>query len=130
MKKRFFRAMKPIVILLAIGFIYALFYLITGFGIPCPIKAATGLYCPGCGITRMFINIIRLDLPAAFSSNCVVFCVLPFFVFGAVRHFYRYIRYGEKDLSRIENVLLIILIIVLLLFAVLRNVFPVDVLVP
>ena len=122
--------MKPIAIILAIGFIYSVFYFITGFGIPCPFRSATGLYCPGCGISRMFVNMLKLDFPAAFSSNCAVFCALPFFAAGVVRHYYRYIRYGEKELSRTKNVLIIILIAVMLLFAVIRNIFPIDILVP
>ena len=122
--------MKPMAILLAIGFIYSLFYFIAGFGIPCPFKSLTGLYCPGCGISRMFMYMLKLDFQAAFSSNCVVFCVLPFFLAGVVRHWYRYIRYGDKELSRTENVLIILLVAVLLIFAVVRNIFPVDILVP
>lgn len=122
--------MKPIAILLAIGFIYVIFYLVTGFGIPCPFKAVTGLYCPGCGISRMFMNMLKLDFYAAFSSNCVVFCALPFFVAGVVRHCYRYVRYGTRELSKTENVLIILLVVILLVFAVVRNIFPTDILVP
>ncbi len=130
MKKRLFKLMKPIAIPLAIGFIYAIFYLITGFGIPCPFKAVTGLYCPGCGISRMFMHMLRFDFPAAFSSNCVVFCALPFFAAGVVRHCCKYIRCGVREISRLENALIIILIVILLIFAVVRNIFPIDILVP
>ena len=122
--------MKPIAFILAIGFIYAVFYLAAGFGIPCPFKAVTGLYCPGCGISRMFMYMLRFDFPAAFSSNCAVFCVLPFFVTGVVRPCYRYVRYGTRELSKAENVLVIVLVIVMLAFAVVRNIFPIDILVP
>ena len=130
MKKRFFRTMKPIAVILAIGFIYSLFYLIAGFGIPCPIKAATGLYCPGCGISRMFVALLHLDIPAAFSSNCVVLCLLPFYAIGYIRHCYLYIRYGRRGTSKAEDVLMIITIVLLFAFAVVGNIFPIDILVP
>ncbi len=122
--------MRPIVIILTIGLVYSIFYLITGFGIPCPIKTITGLYCPGCGISRMFIALIHGDIQTAVSSNIVVFFMLPFFAAGYVRHQYRFIRYNEKGLKRWENVMTMICIFILLAFAVVRNIFPIDILVP
>lgn len=37
---------------LGLGGAYAIFALTTGFYIPCPFRAATGLLCPGCGISH------------------------------------------------------------------------------
>ena len=57
-------------------------YLVTGnyfdIYIPCPIKELTGLYCPGCGITRMFKSLLELDFYAAFRYNPLLFIMLPF----------------------------------------------------
>ena len=122
--------MKPIAFILAIGFIYSVFYRIAGFGIPCPIRAATHLYCPGCGISRMFAALLSCDIPAAFSYNCVVFCLLPFYTFGYIIHCYLYIRYGKRGLSKAEDIFVIITLAILLVFAFLRNIFPIDILVP
>ena len=36
---------------------------------PCPLLALTGLYCPACGISRMFRALLRLDVPAAWRYN-------------------------------------------------------------
>lgn len=33
----------------------------------CPIKSATGLDCPGCGMQRSFIALLRGDLVESFS---------------------------------------------------------------
>ena len=52
-----------------------------GFGIPCPIKAVTGFYCPGCGITRCIFALLSGDIKRAFRYNQLVFCLLPFFNF-------------------------------------------------
>ncbi len=69
----------------AIGKIYAgflgiggLFYLLVGplgVEIPCFYRATTGLLCPGCGSSRMFLSLIKLDFIGAFSLNPVVFCL-------------------------------------------------------
>ncbi len=39
----------------------------------CPFKAATGLPCPGCGMTHAFLALGRLDLAGAFAANPLVF---------------------------------------------------------
>jgi Protein of unknown function (DUF2752) len=46
----------------------------------CPFHAATGLWCPGCGMTRATYALLHGDLGAAFSAN--VF--LPVFALLAV----------------------------------------------
>lgn len=47
------------------------------FYVPCPIKEITGFYCPGCGITRMLISLLHLDIYGAFRYNPLVFISLP-----------------------------------------------------
>lgn len=39
--------------------------------VPCPLHAATGLWCPGCGGTRALGDLIRGDLGSALSSNAL-----------------------------------------------------------
>jgi hypothetical protein len=43
-----------------------------GLGIACPIHAATGFYCPGCGGTRAVKAVLRGDLPLAFHDNALL----------------------------------------------------------
>lgn len=50
----------------AIVLLYASFSL---FGINCPIKYVTGVSCAGCGMTRAWLHILRLDLGAAFHFH-------------------------------------------------------------
>ena len=87
--------MKPIVILLTVGFIYIIVHEWTGFSIPCPIYTVTGLLCPGCGISRAIFHLLHFRFYEALSSNVVVVCLMPSFVLGAAVHLYRYIRYGN-----------------------------------
>ena len=49
-----------------------------GFLFPaCPFHALTGLYCPGCGATRMVHDVLNGDLPAAVVDNVVALIGLP-----------------------------------------------------
>lgn len=50
-----------------------------GRTIPCPFHAATGLWCPGCGMTRAVHRLLRADLLGALSFNLFV----PLVVIGA-----------------------------------------------
>lgn len=130
MKSRLLKILKPVATTLALGFTYVVIYKLTGFSLFCPIKKFTGLYCPGCGVSRMFLHLLRLDFAGAFSSNCVLFVMLPIFgAFGAV-HAYRYVRYNEHGLKKWENTLCYVCIGILLVFGAARNLFPIDILVP
>jgi len=53
----------------------------------CPFNAATGLPCPGCGITHAFLAMGRLDLPGAYAANPLVFplaALMALYAFGRV----------------------------------------------
>ncbi len=52
----------------AAGLLFAIAAM-NGLSIPCPIKALTGLDCPGCGNTRAVLSLLRLDIAASFSYN-------------------------------------------------------------
>ena len=56
-----------------IGSIYLIWLLATDTYIPCFYFITMGLLCPGCGISRMFVSLAKLDIAAAFSYNPVVF---------------------------------------------------------
>ncbi len=130
MYQRLKETLKPIVILMAVGFLYIILRHLTGFYLPCLFHRLTGFYCSGCGITRMFLHILKGEWTKAFSSNCVVFCLLPFFGVGYLRHVYRYVRWNKKGLSRTENILCYIVIAILIVFGIIRNIFPIDILIP
>ena len=51
------------------------------FQIPCLIKWAFGFECPGCGITRAYICLFRLELDQAFRYNRMFWSVPIFFLF-------------------------------------------------
>ena len=53
-----------------------------GFFPACPLYTTTGIYCPGCGMTRGFHALLHGDILSAFHFNAL----LPFFgfIFGYV----------------------------------------------
>ena len=59
--------------------LFGVFYLVTRFvSIPlCPIKNIFGISCPGCGMTRGFIAILKLDFISAIRYNVLS---IPLFV--------------------------------------------------
>ena len=130
MRERFLRIAKPTAIVLAIGFTYLLIHELTGFSIPCPFRFFLGIYCPGCGVSRMCFHLFRLEFYEAFSSNCVVFCLLPGAAVMCAVHAYRYIRCGDGKLRRFENIILYVVIALLLIFGAARNIWHYDILVP
>ena len=50
------------------------------YKIPCVFNYATGLQCPGCGLTRASLAILRGDIAAAYNFNQLVFYVPLFLV--------------------------------------------------
>ena len=130
MSDRIKRIVKPTAIVLAIGFTYLLLHELTGFSLHCPFRTVLHIYCPGCGIGRMCFHIYHGEIYEAFSSNCVAFCLLPVVLADAVFHAYRYIRYGDGRLCKAEQIALWVFVVILIVFAVVRNVYPIDILIP
>lgn len=55
----------------------ALFYVaLETLGVTCPIKYFTGISCAGCGMSRAWLALLRLDLPAAFAYHPLVLAPL------------------------------------------------------
>ena len=47
----------------------------------CGFYAATGLYCPGCGMTRALHSVIHGDIIRAFQFNALLVVVLPILMY-------------------------------------------------
>ena len=45
------------------------------FKIGCPILRITGIPCPGCGMTRAWLSVLRLDFVAAFEYNAMFWSI-------------------------------------------------------
>ena len=87
--------------------------------VSCPFYRLTGLKCPGCGITRMFLSLARMDFKTAFFYNPVIFCLLPVWT---VCVFVKLVL--QKYSKAFENIVVYGSIVILLVFGILRNFFP------
>ena len=52
---------------------------------PCPFHALTGLYCPGCGSTRMLYYLVHGHPLLAMRENALAMVVLPWVIFTLCR---------------------------------------------
>ena len=118
------KRIKNYIVLLIIILIYVAINQIFDIYIPCPIFSVTGLYCPGCGVTRMIYSIFKLDFYQAFRYNPLLFISLPFFIFFIVNDIYSKIKNKESLYKKVPEYIWIIVIFIFMIFGILRNIFP------
>ena len=122
MRERLRRRARIWVTVAAAGIAYAVICLHFGVGIPCPIYALTGFRCPGCGVSRMMLSLIRGNVAGMFRYNLVLPVVLPVLAVLLVRDEVNYIRYGTARAGRVHNAVCIVIIAALLIYGVVRNI--------
>ncbi len=88
--------------------------------IPCPIKTFTGLYCPGCGITRAIFALLDGQLYQAYRYNSILFIDIPIVLFLEI--FEKLFGKNNKKIKCISNIILNILLVITILYGVLRNI--------
>ncbi|MCR8634236.1 DUF2752 domain-containing protein [Paenibacillus sp. N5-1-1-5] len=87
---------------------------VTGIEIPCVFHELTGFYCPGCGMTRAVLSLLKLDFYQAFRYNPLLFLILPMYI--------TYTIANKKQMPRISNVIMSVMLIVTLASGLLRNI--------
>ena len=120
-KKRLFSLISKTGIILGAGVAYALFVRLTGWGIPCVFHLVTDLYCPGCGVSRMFLSLLQLDFVSAARYNLLILCMLPLAIVLFFYKSWRYVKTGDTSMCSAEKVFYGILFILCIAFSVLRN---------
>ena len=119
-KKRIIAVICLIISLLLISFLYYKIYSIYHIGIPCIFHRVTGLYCPGCGITRALFALISGNIKIAIHNNILIFILAPFLIYYFIKKIKIWISF-EKETKILPNKLLYGLLIITLLFGILRN---------
>lgn len=57
--------------------IAAFYALLQSAGITCPFLFLSGISCPGCGMTRAWLALLRLDLSSAFAWHPLFWLAVP-----------------------------------------------------
>lgn len=120
--QRLRRLLTGLLLVAAVGIGYALWVNLTHLSIPCPFHAITGLQCPGCGVTRMCLALLRLDVSGAWKANPVLLLLLP--LLGGLLGYRAvvYVRRGSVPTARGETLVWSGMAVVLLLWGVWRNI--------
>lgn len=108
-------------LLLAAGLAYALWVRATGLALPCFFRTVTGLQCPGCGVTRLCLALLRGDIAGAWRANPVLLLLLPALAVLGVRLAVRYVRDSRAAPTRPERTLVWVMIALLAAWGVVRN---------
>lgn len=124
LKERLKKTGLKYTVILCIGVAYFIFFQCTGVGIPCPFHKITGLKCPGCGVSRMIVSILRLDLAAAFKYNPFLFITVPFLIAYLVCSEIKYVLQGSGRMGKWETLLYVELVLAIA-YWILRNIFPI-----
>ena len=121
-KARLLKLALGLAAVLSAGLLHALFVNLTGLAVPCVFRLVTGLECPGCGVSRMCLALLRLDFAGAWSANPVVMALLPLMAAVAADIAVRYVVTGSASEDRFVRAATVFSAAVLTVFGVLRNI--------
>lgn len=121
MRRRLLQTLAGWGAVLALGLVYALWGGVTGLWIPCPIHTLTGLDCPGCGVTRMCLALLRLDFSGAWAANPGLLLLSPLLLWLLLWQTADYIRTGVCRTTLGRSILGWSLVVLLVGYGVLRN---------
>ena len=102
-----------------------------GSVLPCPMYVSTGLYCPGCGLTRAAYALLHGQIGRAFGYNLF----FPLFFGALILGWWVWMRSAMglrpvRWLAGLPTKLPVAIGVILLSFAVLRNLTPFNALAP
>lgn len=81
--------------------------------LPCVFNKLTGLYCPGCGMTRALHHAIHLNFKEASRFNLLIFVFPPLYII--------YELLNKKKTKFYANFILILMFITVIGYGILRN---------
>ena len=109
-------------VVLLIGCAHLVLVQMTDYGIPCLFRLVTGLKCPGCGVTHMILDLLRLRFRAAFYDNAALFCLSPALAALLGVKLFRFLSSGTLQGSKAENLSAWTIVALLLIWGAVRNV--------
>ncbi|MCI9360581.1 MAG: DUF2752 domain-containing protein [Hungatella sp.] len=126
MKERLYRVCEVCFFVVLAGILYGVFVKATNVGIPCMFHLITGLKCPGCGVTRMAVALLGLDVAGAFEANPAVLVLSPVFLAVFIKHIVGYVKTGEWTIGAVQNAVMWLGVAVLTVYGILRNILPIS----
>lgn len=117
------KKIKEYLILIIIWIFF--FFLLFTQELKCVWHEVTGFYCPGCGITRMALSLMSGEIYQAFRYNPLLFLLI---VCGIIYVVYSLIRY--RKIKKIDNKIVIMIVVITILYGILRNIPNFDFLAP
>ncbi len=113
------KILRDLLIIVLSGFAYYLVVKYTDMEARCYIHELFGLNCPACGLTRMMISLIRLDLKDAYNYNRFMFISFPAIVGEVVYLFY--IIEAKKENSRINQKIVSVWVVCFIIWGIAIN---------
>lgn len=111
--------LKECVIFITFFFIIMILYHFN-LSIPCLFHKITNIYCPGCGVTRMFYALLHLKFIEAFSYNAFAFILLCLcIIYNIINFIYWTIK---KEVIKLPNYIYYTLIVLAIIFMIIRNI--------
>lgn len=120
-KERLRKTLSKYAVLFTIGVVYLIISLVVGYGIPCFFNKLTGLKCPGCGATRMLMDIARLNFKSAFYHNPFLFTVGPILIGFIAYYEVQFVKSAARP-SKKWNVAMSAILVIAIAFGVIRNI--------
>ena len=125
-KERLYIIFKKTIPILVVLILYYIFVVITDLGIPCIFKKITGLRCPGCGVSRMCMALLRFDFVQAAKYNIFVLSLIPFILPLAIYKMVVFIKSGITKNTLFEKIFYPIVFVLCIAFAIIRNLGIID----
>lgn len=110
--KKELKWLLPIIIILLI-FVY-LASPTDGPILPCIFNKITGIYCPGCGMSRAVHSLLKFEFYHALMYNALIYIIPTMFII--------YSLFVYKRFSKLANITLVLMILITLGYGIIRNI--------